>query len=110
MGYPRGEIPMLDVHGQAVAGATFPVPIWHLYMEQAEKGLPARQFLTPKTYPTFEPFTHGYWGYLAVQTYATTTHHDDRRRRRSRLRMRRRPDHPAVRVPPPARHPLRPRS
>ena len=76
MGYPRGEIPMLDVHGQAVAGATFPVPIWHLYMSEAEKGLPARQFLTPKTYPTFEPFQHGYWGYLAVQTYAdaaTTT-------------------------------------
>jgi penicillin-binding protein 1A len=73
MGYPRGEIPMLDVHGQAVAGATFPVPIWHLYMSEAEKGLPGRQFLTPKTYPTFEPFQHGYWGYLAVQTYATTT-------------------------------------
>ena len=73
MGYPRGEIPMLDVHGQAVAGATFPVPIWHLYMSEAEKGLPARQFLTPKAYPTFEPFQHGYWGYLAVQTYAPTT-------------------------------------
>jgi penicillin-binding protein 1A len=73
MGYPRGEIPMLDVHGQAVAGATFPVPIWHLYMSEAEKGLPPRQFLTPKAYPTFEPFQHGYWGYLAVQTYAAPT-------------------------------------
>ena len=40
MGYPRGEIPMLDVHGQAVAGATFPVPIWHLYMAAAEKRQP----------------------------------------------------------------------
>ena len=35
MGYPRGEIPMLDVHGVAVAGATFPVPIWHEYMVAA---------------------------------------------------------------------------
>jgi penicillin-binding protein 1A len=70
MGYPRGEIPMTNVHGQEVAGATFPVPMWHLYMDQAERGLPARQFLTPKTYPSFEPFTRGYWGYLAVQTYA----------------------------------------
>ena len=73
MGYPRGEIPMTDVHGQEVAGATFPVPIWHLYMSQAEKGLPARQFLTPKTYPTFEPFTKGYWGYLYIPTYSTAT-------------------------------------
>jgi penicillin-binding protein 1A len=76
MGYPRGEIPMLNVHGQAVAGATFPVPIWHVFMSQAEKGRPARQFLTPKQYPTFEPFQKGYWGYLYVPTYAapaTTT-------------------------------------
>ena len=36
MGYPSGEIPMLSVHGQAVAGATFPVPIWHRYMAAAE--------------------------------------------------------------------------
>ncbi len=35
MGYPKGEIPMLDVHGEAVAGATFPVPIWHEYMAAA---------------------------------------------------------------------------
>jgi penicillin-binding protein 1A len=72
MGYPRGEIPMTDVHGQEVAGATFPVPIWHLYMSQAEKGLPVRQFPTPKVYPSFEPFTKGYWGYLYIPTTATT--------------------------------------
>ena len=53
---------MLDVHGEAVAGATFPVPIWHLYMAAAEKGLPARQFLTPSSYPVYEPFTAGLLG------------------------------------------------
>jgi penicillin-binding protein 1A len=73
MGYPSGEIPMLDVHGLAVAGATFPVPIWHLYMEQAEKGLPARPFLTPSSYPTFTYFQKGYWGYLAIQTTPAVT-------------------------------------
>jgi penicillin-binding protein 1A len=73
MGYPSGEIPMLDVHGEAVAGATFPVPIWHLYMQQAEKGLPARPFLTPVSYPKFIYVQKGYWGYLAVQTATTTT-------------------------------------
>jgi penicillin-binding protein 1A len=73
MGYPRGEIPMLDVHGQQVAGATFPVPIWHLYMDAAEKGLRVRQFLTPDHEPAYRYFTKGYWGYLAVSTTTTTT-------------------------------------
>jgi penicillin-binding protein 1A len=73
MGYPRGEIPMLDVHGQEVAGATFPVPIWHLYMEQAEKGFPVRQFLTPNAYPTFTYWQKNYYGYLAIQTVPATT-------------------------------------
>jgi penicillin-binding protein 1A len=72
MGYPNGEIPMTDVHGQAVAGATFPVPIWHLYMTVAEKGLPVRQFLTPDHEPVYTYFTHRYWGYLAVPTTTTT--------------------------------------
>ena len=73
MGYPRGEIPMLDVHGEEVAGATFSVPIWHLYMEAAEQGKPARQFETPSSYPVYKPFTKGYWGYLAVPVAPTPT-------------------------------------
>jgi penicillin-binding protein 1A len=73
MGYPSGEIPMLDVHGEEVAGATFSVPIWHLYMEAAERGKPARQFQTPSSYPVYKPFTKGYWGYLAIPVATTTT-------------------------------------
>ncbi|HEY3920611.1 MAG TPA: transglycosylase domain-containing protein [Gaiellaceae bacterium] len=72
MGYPNGEIPMLDVHGYEVAGATFPVPIWHLYMAAAEAHLPVRQFLTPNAYPVFEPITHGYFGVLGEVAPATT--------------------------------------
>ena len=68
----RGD-PDADVHGQAVAGATFPVPIWHLYMEQAEKNRPAREFQTPSSYPTFTYFQKGYWGYLAVPVAPATT-------------------------------------
>jgi penicillin-binding protein 1A len=63
MGYPRGEIPMLSVHGEEVAGATFPVPMWHLYMAAAEWHRPVRQFPTPKTLPVFRPFQHGDYGY-----------------------------------------------
>ena len=29
IGYPKGEIPMLDVHGVAVSGPGFPATIWH---------------------------------------------------------------------------------
>jgi penicillin-binding protein 1A len=35
IGYPGGEIPMLDVHGIAVSGPTFPATIWRLFMERA---------------------------------------------------------------------------
>jgi penicillin-binding protein 1A len=71
MGYPRGEIPMLSVHGQAVAGATFPVPMWHRYMAAAEWRRPVRQFLTPKKMPVFRPFERGHWGYAS--SYYTPT-------------------------------------
>jgi penicillin-binding protein 1A len=75
MGYPRGEIPMLDVHGEAVAGATFDVPIWHDYMTVAEKHRPARDFIVPKNPPVYKPFTHQYFGYSYVPqpVYTPTT-------------------------------------
>ncbi len=81
MGYPAGEIPMLSVHGQTVAGSTFPVPIWHDYMSSAEWRRPAREFLEPKhelTYRTFEHTSYGYTASLApvyvtpAETTATT--------------------------------------
>jgi penicillin-binding protein 1A len=40
LGYPRGEIPMLSVHGIAVSGPTFPATIWRLFMEPAVKYAP----------------------------------------------------------------------
>ncbi len=72
MGYPNGEIPMLSVHGYEVAGATFAVPIWHLYMAAAEWRLPVRQFLTPKAMPVFRTFQHTNYGY-SYGGYSTTT-------------------------------------
>jgi penicillin-binding protein 1A len=73
MGYPRGEIPMLNVHGQAVAGATFPVPIWHQYMAAAEWRKPVRQFLTPSKLPVFRPFQRGDWGYSSSYSSSSST-------------------------------------
>ncbi len=47
IGYPSAEIPMLNVHGIAVSGPTFPAQIWHLYMETAIGSRPGRAVPAP---------------------------------------------------------------
>jgi membrane carboxypeptidase/penicillin-binding protein len=67
---------MLSVHGYEVAGATFPVPIWHEYMAAALWHRPAIDFAAPDKYPNFRYFTKGDWGSLHsyyTPTYSTTT-------------------------------------
>jgi penicillin-binding protein 1A len=75
MGYQQGEIPMTDVHGVAVAGATFPVPIWHEYMAAALWKRPALDFMLPDRYPTYSTFHHGSYGSLAytAPSHSSTT-------------------------------------
>ena len=82
MGYPKGEIPMLSVHGQTVAGATFPVPIWHAYMAAALWHHKVLGFELPDKYPTYRSVTRGNYGslgsyyspsYSAPATTTTTT-------------------------------------
>src|SRR5262249_56900766 len=53
--------------GQAVAGATFPVPIWHLYMAAAEWRKPARQFLEPTHEISYTPLEKHYYGYRSEE-------------------------------------------
>jgi penicillin-binding protein 1A len=73
MGYQQGEVPMLNVHGYEVAGATFPVPIWHEYMAAALWQRPAIDFATPDKYPSFRYLTKGDWGSLHSYYVPTTT-------------------------------------
>jgi penicillin-binding protein 1A len=73
MGYQAGEIPMLSVHGQEVAGATFPVPIWHEYMAAALWHRPSLAFGLPKHYPSFHYFHKGYFGSLGYVSTAPST-------------------------------------
>jgi penicillin-binding protein 1A len=48
VGYPKGEIPLLDVEGVgAVAGGTLPAEIWHEFMGPAVANLPVKDFPTP---------------------------------------------------------------
>jgi penicillin-binding protein 1A len=60
MGYPRGEIPMLDVHGSAVSGPTLPATAWRLFMEQALKNVPDAEFPVPLSAPQFAPWNGRY--------------------------------------------------
>ena len=62
MGYPKGEIPMLNVHGQEVAGATFPVPIWHEYMAAALWRHKVLGFELPDRYPVWRSIERGNYG------------------------------------------------
>jgi penicillin-binding protein 1A len=76
MGYPEGEIPMVNVHGLTVAGATFPVPIWHEYMAAALWHHKVLGFELPDKYPTYHSITRGNYGslgYYYTPTTSTTT-------------------------------------
>jgi penicillin-binding protein 1A len=49
VGYPKGEIPLLDVEGVgAVAGGTLPAEIWHGFMSAATAKIPVLGFPTPQ--------------------------------------------------------------
>ena len=79
MGYPRGEIPMENVHGIAVAGGTFPATIWRLFMESALWKVKVLSFPQPKSEPHYV-YWHGQWAYsgagydyLAPTTTTETT-------------------------------------
>ena len=60
MGYPRAEIPMLDVHGAAVSGPTLPATAWRLFMERALEGTASTDFPSPLSPAQFSPWTGQY--------------------------------------------------
>ena len=60
IGYPQGEIPMLDVHGAAVSGPTLPATAWRSFMERAFEGSPNATFAAPVTPAQFAPWSGRY--------------------------------------------------
>jgi penicillin-binding protein 1A len=80
VGYTRGEIPMENVHGIAVAGGTFPAEIWARFMEPALEGVPETEFPEPDRWPTWKPFTRGRYALTYDPYYkpeTTETDEDD---------------------------------
>ena len=78
MGYPKAEIPMLDVHGITVSGPTFPATIWRLFMTSAIGGRKDEPFPEPRSQPAWTSW-HGRYQYSggtftsSTTTTATTT-------------------------------------
>ena len=72
---------MLTVHGQAVAGATFPVPIWHAYMAAALWHHKVLGFELPDTLPglAFDRARQLRELRLHAVLHAVDARHDDRR-------------------------------
>ncbi len=59
IGYPRGEIPMTNVHGIEVSGPTFPAQIWRAFMMRAVSRSYPAEFRRPSVWPTWRSFTRG---------------------------------------------------
>ena len=55
VGYPHSALPMTNVHGIKVAGATFPAQIWHDYMTVAKGGF-CGKFAKPTEPADLHPF------------------------------------------------------
>ena len=74
IGYPKGEIPMLSVHGIAVSGPSFPASIWHLFMETAVGSHKDVSFRQPASTPAWTPWRgqYQYYGSWAASTSSTT--------------------------------------
>jgi penicillin-binding protein 1A len=71
IGYPRGEIPMTNVHGISVSGPTFPAQIWRAFMLAAVGNSYPADFRQPSVWPTWHSFTRGQYavGYSDSSSY-----------------------------------------
>ncbi len=69
VGYPKGKIPMENVHGISVAGGTFPAQIWRLFMSAAIGGLEPVSFAEPSDWPEWTDFERGQYGPLVRLRY-----------------------------------------
>ncbi|MEN3272782.1 MAG: penicillin-binding protein, partial [Actinomycetota bacterium] len=72
IGYPTAEIPMLNVHGIAVTGGSFPAEIWHSYMTTSIGNRPDVPFPAPVTQPVWTSW-HGQYQYSGSYGLASTT-------------------------------------
>ena len=73
VGYPRGKVPMTNVHGIRVAGGTFPADIWRLFMSSAIGQLEPESFPEPKDWPEWTSFERGQY----ARSFGSYSHDGD---------------------------------
>jgi penicillin-binding protein 1A len=73
IGYPTAEIPMLNVHGIAVTGGSFPAEIWHSYMATSIGNRPDVPFPAPTTQPEWTSWRGQYQYSGSYGTASSTT-------------------------------------
>jgi len=56
MGYPKGNVPMTDVHGEPQQGGALPAVIWKTYMGAVTEGKPCVEFPQSKEAISYVPF------------------------------------------------------
>jgi len=72
MGYPKTDVSMTDVHGQAQFGGDLPAQIWHNFMSQVIAP-PCAQFVSPTADPmTYLPFS-GHYQQVGLASYVPST-------------------------------------
>jgi len=72
IGYPQGEIPMLDVHGSVVSGPTLPAQVWHAFMGTAIGNRPDVPFPSAQTPSAFTSW-RGQWEFGGAYGVTSTT-------------------------------------
>ncbi|MBE0428567.1 MAG: PBP1A family penicillin-binding protein [Thermoleophilia bacterium] len=77
IGYPDGSIPMTNVHGGSVWGSGFPATIWRIFMQEALKDVPVRDFPPPREMPEFKKLSGTYVLYSGGEAPVSTTPRDD---------------------------------
>ena len=86
VGYPKGKIPMENVHGISVSGGSFPADIWRLFMSSAIGQLDSVSFPEPTDWPEWTDVRARARSAARSATPGPTTSRrtttDERRRRR----------------------------
>jgi penicillin-binding protein 1A len=72
IGYPRGKVPMYNVHGITVSGPTFPARIWHLYMDTAIGGRADVPFPPARSEPEWV-YWRGQWQYYGSYSSSSSS-------------------------------------
>jgi len=104
MGYPKGNVPMTDVHGEPQQGGALPAVIWKTYMGAVTEGKSCVEFPQSKEAISYVPF-YGHYASTgqALSSQESAQEHEHATKPRGHHHVRENAPKPAGQ-PPPAPH------